>query len=129
MASAPLPGQLSRKRVAKGPRRPQYLESPDLDRVMMMLTALVGEVSTLRDRLDTHEALAESGTLATREAVEGFTLTADRQAIREARREAMVKRVYRVVMEEVDAIREDANDREIAKVLAEQSSTVTGNAA
>ena len=46
-----------------------------------------------------------------------------------ARREAMVKRVYRVVMEEVDAIREDANDREIAKVLAEQSSTVTGNAA
>ena len=123
MALAQTTGLLSRKRVAKGPRRPQYLESTDLDRVVMMLTSLVGEVSALRDRLDTHEALAEAGQVGTREAVEGFTLSLERQAAREASRELMVKRVYRVVMEEVDAIREDANDHEIAKLLGEQTVT------
>jgi hypothetical protein len=112
-----MPEILTRKRVAKGPKRPQYLQNTDLDRLMMMLTALVGEVSVLRDRLDTHEALAEAGSLATQQAVEAYVLTLERQATREAKREAMLKRVYRVLMEEVDAVREDAHDRDLSRVL------------
>jgi hypothetical protein len=108
---------LTRKRVAKGPKRPQYLQSTDLDRLMMMLTALVGEVASLRDRVDTHEALAEAGQVATQAAIEAYSLPQERQAVREARREAMLKRVYRVLMEEVDAVREDAHDRDLEQVL------------
>jgi hypothetical protein len=118
-----MPATLTRKRVAKGPKRPQYLQSTDLDRLMMMLTALVGEVAVLRDRLDTHEALADSGQVATEAAVEAFTLTLERQSARETRREAMLKRVYRVLMEEVDAVRENAHDRDLAQVLEREDQT------
>ena len=44
-----------RKRIAKGPPRPDYLESPDMDRMMIMFVAMVSEMLTMRDRLHTHE--------------------------------------------------------------------------
>jgi hypothetical protein len=95
-----------RKRVAKGPPRPQYLDSPDVDKVVIMLMALAAEVSVLRDRLDTHEGLAESGTAATAMAVEQFALTEQRQAARELQRQAMLRRLLRVLTEEVDELRQ-----------------------
>lgn len=69
-----------------------------------MLAALMGEVSALRDRLDTHEALAEAETVATMEAVEAFELSAERRTQREARRDAMLSRVLRVLYEDVEAL-------------------------
>lgn len=92
-----------RRRFARGQSRPTYLQSADVDAVMMMLVALMSEVSALRDRLDTHEALAEAGTVATGEAVEDYELTRERHAEREERRHAMLKRVLRVITEERDA--------------------------
>ena len=92
-----------RPRQARGQDRPTYLDSPDLDRVFIMMTALVAEVSALRDRLDTHEALAERGEVATTAAVESYALDAARQAGREVRRDAMIGRVLRVLYEERDA--------------------------
>ena len=100
------PPRAARKRVAKGPPRPQYLDSPDVDKVVMMMMALAAEVAVLRDRLDTHEALAEAGQASTGAAVERFVLTEQRQAKREAERHAMLKRLLRVLTEEVDALRE-----------------------
>ncbi len=67
-----------------------------------MFTSLMGEVSALRDRLDTHEALAEQGVVATSEAIENYVLDADRRALREAGRDAMLNRVLRVLFEERD---------------------------
>ncbi|WP_404479986.1 hypothetical protein [Novosphingobium sp. BL-52-GroH] len=96
-----------RPRLARGQARPTFL-SPDLDRVVIMVTSLMAEVSALRDRLDTHEALAENGEVATRAAVEGFELDGDRQAAREARRDAMLNRMLRVLVEERDG--DSAND-------------------
>lgn len=96
------PARAKRLRVARGPRRPVYLGDPDLDRVMMMLTALAGEVSALRERIDTHERIAAMGALATEAAVEAFTLTDAVAADRSAVREAMLKRVYRVLFEELE---------------------------
>ncbi|WP_336952830.1 hypothetical protein [Sphingobium aromaticivastans] len=69
---------------------------------MIMFTSLMGEVSALRDRLDTHEALAEQGVVATSEAIENYVLDADRRALREAGRDAMLNRVLRVLFEERD---------------------------
>ena len=92
-----------RPRKARGQERPQYLDSPDLDRVVIMLTSLMSEVSALRDRLDTHEALGGSGQVISTEAVEAFKLDPERHALREALRDGMLTRVLRVLFEERDA--------------------------
>ena len=91
-----------RRRFARGQARPSYLQPGDVDRVMIMLVALMSEVSALRDRLDTHEAVVEMGGVVTSAAVEAYELTPERQARREAMRETMLKRVLRVVTEECD---------------------------
>lgn len=98
-----------RRRFARGQSRPTCLQPADVDAVMMMLVALMSEVSSLRDRVDTHEALAEAGVVATGEAVEGYVLTPDRHAEREERRHAMLKRVLRVITEERDAAAVDGD--------------------
>ena len=91
-----------RRRAAHGPSRPQYLQAADVDQVMSMVMALMSEVSALRDRVDTHEAL--DGNEA---AIEGYQLTDERRAVREARRHAMLKRVLRVFTEEMAAVSDD----------------------
>lgn len=90
-----------RPRLARGQERPTYLQ-PDIDRVFIMFTALMTEVSALRDRIDTHEALAERGQVATVAAVEAFEIDAQRRSQRDARRDAMIGRVLRVLFEERD---------------------------
>lgn len=100
---------LPRKRLAKGPERPRYLESRDLDRMMVMFVALMSEVSALRDRLDTHEALADGDKPAKTEAVESYRLSEGRQSKREQRRAEMLKRVFRALTEELEQSRADAN--------------------
>lgn len=102
--------QQKRLRVARGPKRPVYLGDPDLDRVMMMLTALAGEVSALRERLDTHEVLAGTGRPATEAEVEAFTAPPDVAQRRADAREAMLKRVYRVLFEELELARRNETE-------------------
>lgn len=92
-----------RRRYARGQSRPAYLRPTDVDAVMFMLVSLMSEVSALRDRLDTHEALAERGEVATLAAVEAYSLPRERHAQREEVRGAMLKRVLRVITEERDA--------------------------
>jgi hypothetical protein len=92
-----------RKRVATGPKRPRYLVDRDLDRMMIMLVALMGEVSSLRDRIDTHEALADAGKTNKTDEVEQYAITKERHSRREEIRMAMVRRVFRVLMEELES--------------------------
>lgn len=80
-----------------------------------MFIALMSEVSALRDRLDTHEALAAGGQVASAEAVEAFELTEDRQSAREIVRQAMIRRVFRAITEEREATL-DAAEVELADV-------------
>ena len=103
-----------RRRYARGQSRPAYLQPTDVDAVMMMLVALMSEVSSLRDRIDTHEALAEAGVVATGDAVERFKLTRERHAEREERRNAMLKRILRVITEERDVAAVDGEKQEFA---------------
>lgn len=44
---------------AKG-KRPVYFDDPQLDKLLAIVMALVGEVSVLRERLDTLERLGEA---------------------------------------------------------------------
>ncbi len=97
-----------RRRFARGQSRPDYLRPGDVDAVMVMVIALMSEVSALRDRLDTHEAVADLGGSVTTAAIEAYELTPQRQADREANREAMLKRVLRIITQEADAATFDA---------------------
>ena len=90
-----------RKRIARGPARPRYLASRDLDRMMIMFVTLMGEVSALRDRLDTHEALADAGRTNRTDEVESFAISDERLTRREQRRLAMARRVFRVLADEL----------------------------
>ena len=104
------PQRKPRRRVAIGPARPQYMSAVELDKLTMIVTALATEVSALRDRIDTHEALAERAVAPTTLAVEAYHPDAEHDAARETRRMAMLRRVFRVVTEELDALRETGTD-------------------
>lgn len=97
------PKRLPRRRWARGQARPRYLEPGDIDRMMIMFVALMSEVSALRDRVDTHEAIADAGQLSATKTVEGFELTSERRAVRETDRQAMLRRVFRAITEEREA--------------------------
>lgn len=96
-----------RRRWARGVDRPRYLKAEDIDRMMIMFLALMSEVSALRDRLDTHEAVAELGGKPSSAAIEAYELTPERQMQREATRQAMIKRVLRAITEEREAALDD----------------------
>lgn len=110
-----------RRRFARGQSRPAYLRPDDIDQVMIMLVALMSEVSALRDRLDTHEAVAELGGAATTAAIEAYELTPARHAVREGSRQAMLKRVLRVITEGRDEAAVDGSPAELAKQTTEQA--------
>jgi hypothetical protein len=85
-----------RQRVAKG-RRPFFLGSPDSDKLLAMITALAGEFSVLKDRLDTHERIAAAGKIATAEEIERYSPDEDVEDEREAWRVSMLERVFRII--------------------------------
>jgi len=97
----------ARPRKAQGPDRPVYFDQGDIDRVMAVVLALASEVSALRERLDTHERLAPD-LLAK---VEAYEPDAAALAARAAWREAYISRLFRVITEDVEALRRQAAGR------------------
>jgi hypothetical protein len=90
-----MPQTSNRRRKAVGPDRPSYLKPEDTDKVM----------SIVLDRVDTHERLAQSGVWPTPNAVDDFRAEPDVLDAREARREAYLKRLLRVVLEDIEPSR------------------------
>lgn len=91
-----------RKRIAKGPPRPRYLEAGDLDRVVLMMTAMLAEVLALADRVDTHEHLLDRDGALTHVTLEAFRPSDEVELAREARRLATLRRVFRVLRDEFE---------------------------
>jgi hypothetical protein len=90
----------ARPRKAVGPERPTYFTHADIDRVMAILLALVSEVASIRDRLDTNERLAGTGAL-----VEAYQPDEEAAAEREAWRTAYIKRLFRVITEDIESLK------------------------
>jgi hypothetical protein len=109
------------RRVAVGPPRPKYLLNEENDRMMMIILALAAEVSALRDRLDTHEALSEKRRFATAKAVEGYELPDARRDSREKTRQAMLSRVLRILMEDRHSAHND--HQQLAQAILQQETT------
>jgi hypothetical protein len=91
---------IARPRKAVGPDRPSYFNTNDIDRVMAILLALVSEVASIRDRLDTHERIAN-----TMDLVESYYPDDAAAAEREAWRNAYIRRLFRVITEDVEALK------------------------
>ena len=105
---------LSGKR-AKG-RRPEYLDFAS-DRLMSMVMALVGEVSVLRQRLDTVERLLDAKGTLSRADIEAFEPDREGGYERGVETKAYIARVMRGVQQAMEAMA--AEDRPVDEVIAE----------
>ena len=98
--STPAKARKPRKRIASGPPRPEYLGGKDVDRLAIMMIAMLSELLSLRERVETHEKLLErDGTLST-EAIEAYRPSGDDEDQREEKRLAILRRVFRVLNDE-----------------------------
>jgi hypothetical protein len=106
MADEPLESapRTQRPRKAVGPDRQTYFDAGDVDRVMAVLLALVSEVAAIRERLDTHERVAGGGAPPAPATVEAYRPDPSVEADREAWRDAYIRRLFRVVTEDVEAL-------------------------
>jgi hypothetical protein len=98
----------SRPRKAAGPERPSYFDHADLDKVMAILLALVSEVASIRERLDTHARIAASGPPPALEKVEAYRPDEQASCERDAWQAAYIRRLFRVITEDIEALRETA---------------------
>jgi predicted nucleic acid-binding Zn-ribbon protein len=84
---------------AKG-KRPVYFDEPQIDKLLTVIVALTGEVSVLRERLDTVERLlATKGILSPAE-IEAYQPDEQVAQAREQWRTEYIARVLRVLQEE-----------------------------
>lgn len=72
-------------------RKPQFLAEPGMDRAVAAIMRLAMEVSVLRDRLDTHEALAEKSGAYTSGEVDAYLADPERAARRAKARTRLIE--------------------------------------
>jgi hypothetical protein len=90
---------------AKG-KRPAYFEDPATDRLLSIVLALAGEVSVVRQRLDTVERLLDAKGTISRADIEGFAPDADAGYERSLANKAFVARVMRAMQQDMEALAE-----------------------
>jgi hypothetical protein len=91
---------------AKG-KRPQYFDDPAVDRLLSIVMALVGEVSVLRERLDTVERLLEAKGALSRADLESYTPDAGAAFERGASTREYVARILRGIHQDLEALRSE----------------------
>jgi hypothetical protein len=81
-------------RISKG-AQPNFFQDPAIDALYSMVVILTEEIAVLRDRLDTHERLAEVGETSKVDNVEAFAADVDLEKIRDEARWHLIRRVMR----------------------------------
>ena len=90
---------------AKG-RRPDYFDDPAIDRLLSMVLSLVGEVSVVRDRLDTVERLLDAKGTISREDIERYAPDRDSGEERGLATKAYIARIMRGFQQELEAMQQ-----------------------
>jgi hypothetical protein len=85
-------------RTAKG-KRSVFFDDPAIDQMMTFIVELSAEVSVVYDRLDTVEHLLDEKGTISRDDIEAFRPNEEIETARNARREAYLKRVFRMHQE------------------------------
>ena len=88
-------------RAAKG-KRPQYFEDPAVDKLHLMVMALIEELSVTRDRLDTVERLIARHGLFQVEEIEDYFPDLKADGERSGRRIAYIRRVMKGITDELE---------------------------
>ena len=91
---------------AKG-KRPAYFDDPAVDRLVSIVMALAGEVSVLRERLDTVERLLEAKGGLRREDIESYAPDREAAFERGLATRAYVARIMRGVQQDLEALQEN----------------------
>ena len=91
------------ERRAKG-ARPYFFNDPAVDKLLAIVMALAGEVSVIRDRLDSVLKLAESRGLFSGEDVEAYVPPAEVRSERDEWREEFLARILRIVEVELEEV-------------------------
>ena len=89
-------------RKAKG-ERPAFFDDPQIDKLLAIVMALAGEVSVLRERLDTVERLLEAKGLLSRQDIEAYRAEDTAATEREQWRAEYIERILRVIHQEQEA--------------------------
>jgi hypothetical protein len=90
-------------RTAKG-QRPHFFDDPQVDKLLAIIMALAGEVSVLRERLDTVERLAEAKGVLSRHEIEAYRADGSAATERERWRADYLERILRVIHQEREAL-------------------------
>lgn len=75
--------------------RDQFIDNVDMDRVVAALLRLTMEVSTLRDRVATHESLAATGKPYSENDVDAYMPTTNEEQSRAGKRQRLISRLVR----------------------------------
>ncbi|MCG5061412.1 MAG: hypothetical protein KA714_26460 [Limnoraphis sp. WC205] len=90
-------------KTAKG-QRPVYLNDPQEDKMLAIIMALAGEVSVLRERLDTVERLLETKGILSTVDIENHQPDERISEQREQWRIEYIARILRILEEEIDGL-------------------------
>lgn len=85
-------------------RRPEFFEDPAIDRLLSLTMAVVGEVSVLRERLDTVERLLDAKGTISRADIEAYAPDSAAGVERGEMTRAYIARVMRGFQQEVEAL-------------------------
>ena len=96
---------------AKG-KRPAYFDTPENERMLSMLMALVAEVSVVRERLDTVERLLDEKGSISRDDIEAYAPDRDAAFERGLKTREYIARVMRGVQQSMEAMQESEPDLE-----------------
>ena len=121
IAGHPYPEPEARRvRTAKG-RRPYFFDDPNIDKLLAMIMALAGEVSVIRERMDTHERLAQKKKWATHEAIEDYEPDEITEAFRAQWRADYIGRILRIIQVELDHIAGGETPEDYDEIVEEVS--------
>ncbi len=107
-------------RKAKG-ERPFFFDDPDVDKLLAMLMGLAGEVSVMRDRMDTIEHIAAERGLFNATDIESFEPNAEVMQQRADRRQEMLGEITRIVYSEIEGLEgrpEDKHESSYAEAMS-----------
>lgn len=96
---------VQRAAAAASGARPSFLDNPDCDRLLSMLLAMAGQMTTLYERLDTLTRVLEANDLLKPGALDAFQPDAAVQAERLQWDEAFVQRLLRVLTYEFETLK------------------------
>jgi hypothetical protein len=105
-------------RSAKG-KRPSFYETPGLDQMMSMIMVLAGEVSVLADQVDLMQRVAAEKGLDLAGGMKTITLDQDALEAREARRQAMLDRLFYLMRKEAAEAEAQETSEGYSQVIAD----------